>query len=405
MIGHEFNNEIFKTCKSASKFFESFVYNDDFTGKRFNRYVEKTKEYIFDKVSTIFPDMNEENETCKEMRNFNDFVTEFLYSYYFYPKETKEAYSTFSHIIHEYKLLPAQITNKEKLDYLETFFMMPNEVDDNDYTIYDFIEYETRIACREFIKERAMKMDHVDSSNYFLTLVDNTNDALMILTDVLNWVHIDLQEMLSKKVDNKGEASSNVDSKAVDILNEQIKDMTSVLDALKKELEVKDKKINELSDKLSKKEKEVKELAGEHIEYNNALERENSKLKGKYNDLLGKYNDLKQKAESKDNEEIIEAQEKEIKELDLNGNYLFIISNAATFKGKIQETFPNANFSNNSNINVNNVDMVVIITTHVDHSTYYRVKDICKTNNVPVIHCKFSNIELIKQLMWNELYL
>ena len=65
---------------------------------------------------------------------------------------------------------------------------------------------------------------------------------------------------------------------------------------------------------------------------------------------------------------------------------------------------PNAVFQD-QNINItSSYDMVIVLTNHISHSSYYYVKEQCKNKGIPMIHSKYSNIELIKALIWNYIF-
>ena len=90
--------------------------------------------------------------------------------------------------------------------------------------------------------------------------------------------------------------------------------------------------------------------------------------------------------------------------MDPNGKYLFVLSEESSFMDVITDAFPNVEFCfENKNISKKGYDMVVCITSHIDHSTYLGIKAQCKTNSIPFVHCKHSNIPLIRQLMSEQL--
>ena len=89
---------------------------------------------------------------------------------------------------------------------------------------------------------------------------------------------------------------------------------------------------------------------------------------------------------------------------EINGKYLFVLSEESSFMDVITDAFPNVEFCfENKNISKKGYDMVVCITSHIDHSTYLGIKAQCKTNSIPFVHCKHSNIPLIRQLMSEQL--
>ena len=203
---------------------------------------------------------------------------------------------------------------------------------------------------------------------------------------------------------------------------EEIKKIREERDELKKELkrkeaelkereeEVKEKndKISSLSSQLLKKEEEGEKEREEEIEAlseeNKNLIRQNKKMDSLYSDLFSKYRKLKERVEEGGEE--IEEEEKveEMKEIDLNARYLFFMGADIKCRTQIKEMFPNAEFTDrSSNFSLTAYDMVVIMTGCVDHKHYWRIKEQCKIHNIPFVHSHHSNLDIIKNAIWNVL--
>lgn len=196
----------------------------------------------------------------------------------------------------------------------------------------------------------------------------------------------------------------------------------SVADQTNKTLANKDKQINkwktetlELRKKVKKQEKIIatmeKEAASSKdeiyedlVDKNTELARRELKLKKKYGDLLSKYNDLKSKigdCSADDSNYSTQG----FKELDVNGKYLFVADEGRTnIVNNIIETFPNSTVSqDNFNLTAEAVDMVVVLSSLIDHPTYHNIKNQCKVKNIPLIHCSNTNIDIIKSYMTAEI--
>lgn len=90
------------------------------------------------------------------------------------------------------------------------------------------------------------------------------------------------------------------------------------------------------------------------------------------------------------------------RKFDAEGRYVFF----STDKGfqldfeRLLKGFPNSiSVSDPERINAKATDAVIILTRHISHDAYYRVKNVCRAKNIPYTHVKYNNPERIKNVL------
>ena len=394
-IKYDTNNQSNILHDVTNKFINNFVDNEKFMNKRFDRYVNKTKESILGYCKTVYAHFFVKQDDKFQISNLNDFTIAFfqtIYSEDILENKKEHDFKTILDTINIYAV-PALEYNIDNGEFMASILLEP------DKTLYDTIDTEICATCKDFIKIKSIRDMSINENNYFLTIPEQPQDILEFLHILFNRVYIDLERILKSEVTSAFLSTVN---------DEVVKELdNSLLEEQEKnqEYEVKIKELEQqviqLKDQLSKTDNIIKDSLKESTEHKLTLIRQNEKLKNKYNTLLNKYKNLKY-----EENDIVEIEEEEYKEVDLDAKYLFVLSEDATFKNVISKTFKNATFaSDNSVINPSKVDMVIVITTHISHSIYYGVKKQCKNKNIPLLHCEFSNIELIKDIIWNYINL
>lgn len=401
-------NLFYENCEYKNRY--SFIYDDDFRGKRFSRYVEKTKSYIFENYAKkyylkIISDF--------KIVNLNDFVIKIFHLYYAYLKnnffENDENESNNKSIesegilraFHKYTLIDFDL-GIDRRNLLEKFLTYPYlKKGMKGFSLNYFIDEEIKNACADFIRKKSLSNKNLDKSNYFLTLPDSDIDAIYIFEDVINRVNVDVSRFIRSEITSwYNEASRDEVLKG---LHEELDEEKDYTCELEEELKKKNKECLILKEKLGKIEiieEEKRRIINDDYW---SLEKQHLKLKEKYNNLLSKYSTLKDTAKIDSQNEQAELQ---FIDVDVNKRYLFIAYDDITFKDNILNVFKNSFFSDkNFNIDSNSVDIVIVLTTHIDHSTYYSVKEQCKTKNIPFLHSSFNNVDLIKELIWNYINL
>lgn len=387
------NKNVFET---ELKYRTSFVDEEGFEGKRFDRYIEKTKKYILEEyLKIVYPSFFDTTNHSTPIVNLTDFIVKLFQVYYFHEVDEKTEKQTLFSAIHKYAMPNLDIYTNDEI--LEKYLMNPYWSKKGGLSLETIINDEIRKVCKEFIKHKILEKDNIDLSNYFLTLPSTTKDAIFIFDSVLNYVKVDIENFI--KSNTTSDFLKLTRDEILKTLDDENNNLNDTVKKLNDELSLKENNIKNLNSLISEKDTkkdDYEELLLEHI---STLERQNIKIKEKYNKLLEKYENLKEKTiDTIEDEETFVT----FKELDFNEKFLFVASEDISFQQNILNIFPNASFCN-SNININsaNVYMVIVLTSHIDHSTYYGIKEQCKNKSIPLIHCKFSNIELIKELIWN----
>ena len=395
-----------KRRKALNRYLNCFSFYEEFEDRRFDKYVDKVKYQLWDYIGETY-------NLKKSQKDKMDTISDIAYFliYYFTGGEPLDTdivsdleysnviESSFLAALHQY--------------YVDEYFFDEGDFIDiflcdikNEKILFKFVEEELRNACKLYIAKMTIKDKTIEPDSYHKTLPLSDTDAIDMLTNIYNWVAIDIERFIQKCMGE--DFFDNIEEKKIQDLKEQSnnnkKELSKANKTIRKQentLKEKDWIIKQLTEKIEKLNQEEKNDKKELVEENEILARQNTKLKEKYNELLSKYKDLKsQTIETSDANEV--ESETEIKELDMNGRYVFVLKDSFAFLENVKDTFPNATFIET---NSNAIDMVIIISSHIDHTTYYAIKGQCKTKGIPYIHCEHSNIELIKNMMWTHMEL
>lgn len=381
-----------------TRYSSSFVDDNDFNTKRLQRYSGKVKAFIFEQLTTFYPSITKEYPNITDL---NSFCVSFLQSQYM-QKNGEQINQCMSSFLHK-GIVPMNICNS---DVLEKLFLSPSEkYDVIDLSLYDIIDNEMCYVVKEYLRMKSASDSEITKSNYSSYVPEEISEALLLFKELIILVCNDIDRICYSNVSQS--VLDVLQSDLVKKLNDEYEDMDAKFKQTSSELKDANATIKRLQEQLESIDSKFQQQFESMCDSIDELERKNQKADKKYENLLEKYNRLKNKKNDSSKDEEEEGEEKEEKEyidVDMNGRYLFIIGNGATFKGIIKESFPNAEFMNdNTPINKDTYDMVIIITSHIDHSTYFIVRDQCKNKNIPYIHCKFSNVDRIKQSMFDFL--
>lgn len=390
----------------ATKYFTSFVDDDDFENKQFDRYVSKVEKFLKEQLSIITPDRVQPDDV-------QWYLWSILYIYYkdFEQNDESDIKGTLCMMIYDYHIKPEIKTYDAMMKRAEEESNLLKNTDGIKSNVLDvdkakkmpsLIAKELRAVCKEFIRSRSSNNMLIDRSTYFSTLPNTTEDAIYIIRETLNRTVIDIERLVRSVL-----FESFVETRKNDIVSSLMKQLEEV----KSENDDKDSQIKELQMKLKVLQEKYDsainynfDVLEEAKDYSNAVCRENQKLKTKYNALLRRYKSLTGNLNTVP-DAAGELFDDIIPELDTTKRYLFILGREVTYQSRIAEVFPNALFATKVvNISKMDVDSVVIVTSCIDHDVYYGMKSQCKSQNIPFVHCEHSNIELIKQLLQNELY-
>lgn len=302
------------------------------------------------------------------------------------------------------------------------------------FTLYDFFKNDTvtineeetnynkifekslTLACNNHLKKELMRDEELNSDN-FLTSLSNRGaaSAQAIAVDVFSTLTQCIQAAIFHLILQSSSVEKSLSQKNTqrimgerDSYKKELHNAGKEIQKKNREIVKKDAEIKRLSDKLKSKkttfvdvEKVVKEKTEGIAEENRSLYRQNKKLQTYYSALRSKYERLK----SEMGNSVIDIEEderEEMKEVDVNARYLFLLYDNIGCRQNIKEAFPNAEFTSKVvPLSSHIYDMVVSLTECIDHSNYLAMKKQCKIHGVPFAHSPYSNIDMIKTVIWN----
>ena len=298
-----------------------------------------------------------------------------------------------------------------RMKYKPLFLYVENKRELNDIIDQLFSEesfnYIFSNICRQYIMS-CMPDDDEDElteDNYFITIGSGEHMIATAFSLLFERFFIEFQacigqtmnQGISQAIQAEREAEIQKIKQEISKKIDECNKLSSKLSDTESQLKASNNKILQLNKKLTES---IDERLKESNEYNDALRRENEKIRKQYKDLMRKYLESKNKEQGT----ISDAEQAsiELPELNVNGRYAFIVYDDVTFRRSILDNFPNSIIIDSQTlIDPVSIDMVVVITTHIDHATYLGMKRQCKNKNIPLVHCEHSNIDLIKQLMLN----
>lgn len=327
--------------------------------------------------------------------------------------------------IHIHRFIPTyyaakhlQIPESEH-ELLFSFFQnTPINFENKSITYEELYDKEFEAACFDYLTQELIIDDDLSEENFIRKLPEcGTAEATLLYRDILASLlprlFFDIYQLFSRRADIIKASSA----KSIQKMQDEKKSLKKRVAAQEKELSKKDNEIkrkeeviSSLTKKLKAKEKErgsfeeeIKKRTENIADENKSLLRQNRKIQAYYADLQSKYNRLKEAADSA-GAEIEEDSEEEMREVDLNARYLFLLYDDIGCRQNIKAEFPNAEFTSKASSLYNQkYDMVIALTECIDHSNYLAAKKQCKINNIPFAHSPYSNLEMIKTVIWNVL--
>ena len=263
------------------------------------------------------------------------------------------------------------------------------------------------IVCKEYVFHLCVQDESIREENFVLKAMPESGFEIRCIANLVNAKIIDLIAMEISQQGNYFEADVDLNQQLHTLQSsyeEQGKQMVNLQQKIK-EVEEQNEKISlqyartkqelQLYQKGTVTQSEYDTIAQQ---YQDLIQRYN-KLKRLYDALNDKHETLKTSIESNSNidgSNVYPEQHDERKLVDLNKRYLFLAHERAGFRQNIQETFPNAQFKVASHDPMpSNIDMVIMITSHITHQLYYSMKSKCENSNIPFIHCPNTNVDLI----------
>lgn len=164
-----------------------------------------------------------------------------------------------------------------------------------------------------------------------------------------------------------------------------------------------DKEIKEMTEGASANSQDDKMLKADYDASVAEMERQITKLREKLEKSVSENRELLDELKLISPDETYEAELKtDIKEIDYNKRYVFVLQTRQTLELEkvLYETFPNCVVTDNTNTINGGCDLAVLFTKWISHSLYSGAKRICRDNKIEFVHCPYSNIEMVKQVIW-----
>ena len=404
---------------------DCFAYKEDFQQKRFARFVEKTKQ-------SVFNILKEKSGSYKDISNFNELIQQLL---------TIDVMQEYAHAVEKaptdyiapdfIEQLKEHIENTKTIDKNSTLLflkktypiglsrplpiierMLQFVIEPNNKilspNLTEMIDSQCKVVCVDMIRNKSFT-DNVNQDNYFQHTPNDILESIQFFEQVLNGVFAYINELFGFNMTMFANCDEELIKKAKHEMTKLLDDCQKEVEELNDFIENQNKEIESLKRQLAEatkpKQKDEKDKKIEKLLNDiNSIERSKNKLQKNYNNLSQKYEALIEKTKEIENSTQTvpeEVEDKPQKQLDPNGVYLFIGGgNKPDFKILVKETFPNAIFTDsNLSLNKRKIDMAVCLTSYVSHTTYNYLKEECRINNVPFLHCKFMNFDIIKNEM------
>lgn len=375
---------------SSQNYIYSFVYNENFGGKRFSRYLQKVKSEVEDFICRI---------SCNDDVNFIDWVIEMIYRYY-QDDQKQEAIDKFEHNTtgHYYDIIRNRAYEFESVDVKE-FLLDPYKKYGNK-SIEDMINEEFANACKLHIARQCTMHQEITEDNYNITLprVSDRKYAEIwdIISNTINWSMRDIRNLA---VDIKAEemSVSAMRNKYVARLLDDLEEFEEKIATLEKENETLQQQVSVLKSKLNTKPDALEDLVKPYKDANEELRRRLASLQKKYDALEEKCQKEYKQEEVVNTASVPSEEVVETLDIDTEARYVFLVDPALPVAQRLLEEFPNCIVTkSNDNIDAKTTDFVVALTKSMRHDVYHGMRTQCKNKNIPFLHCHKTNVEFIK---------
>ena len=361
-------------------YLNSFVDDEDFTNKRFSKYVEKNINILNDFCETEFAKFSEEivikDDKTIMASPLDSFIINF-FSYIYFVDNIDFSKVPFNFLInYEYSFIQINLDAKAKI--------MAKDILTNSKERRKILNHEIPNSCKDWLRRQ-----EITKQEYFDCVPKSFSDKCELLKILINRVNIDLERMCRDALSNEFLQLLKTEFQKMFVeqlgeKDERIKELEYCINKINKEKD-------ELIDNKKSEEKIKKEYSEIYQESNEEIIRQYNKLQNKYNKLVEKYNNIEEKEEIKE-VPIIE------NEIDINKRYGFVITDSE-FSERILEHFPNAVIVNDKTESIENIELIIFMTSYMGHPMYYKIKNKCKSSHIPYIHCNSKNIEIIKKII------
>lgn len=393
-IDIEMNNKI------ENAYLNSFIRETEHKGNRLNRFIKQVKINIFEfikKNDFLTKDLYQ----SLEIYNIQEYIHYCLSMVYMYKTHALDDTESLFKINMKNLLEMLCIINEPKFTIKDNEYIL-EYLESNNEKIYKIIDQCFYKECIEYIAYFSAINDNINEFNYFKLLMptDDVN-LLKILNNVIQNTCIEINQLFLIQEN----LNSDLGKENEDLMN-QISNKNIEIEKLKNKLYNKEQSIVKLNDIIIKlKENQHRKIKEETEEFKIKIAELNKIIKNSENENKILKTKLKNEIETKKIEEKIsvnETTENSINFKDLK--ILFVTSDSSTFINDLKNTFPKCKIVyRNFSSNLNKFDYVIVITTHIDHSTYNTIKEKCKNTNTTFLHCTYTNVEKIKELILSQI--
>ena len=367
-------------------FLSSFVYDNDFEGKRFTRFMQKTESKLYQFMIEKIP-VPELDEFTDIYAMLKDCICTYIYNAHTNTEPIKKG--SFLKIFWNYVIDLSDIYALPE-EIIEEVTLGKENIQGYELPLTEIIMEELKEAAKYYIMLHSIS-GKITKEIYMKCVPTTAKDCMFIIQICLNRVMLDVERCLRSFLSTF--ARDMIHNNTIQKNNAIIQKQETEIEKLKKQLDIKDAQIHTINQK--KEELEKKLLSADYKKDYTALYHEKEAIAKKCSQMEEKYQKLKEE---------INSQQKEVPKIDtpkrkLNKKlkYLFVVNSDIYLAKTIQEVFPNSTIKikNITTQIIQGMDAVVFITGNIKHSDYYKTRNICKNSNVPYVHSCKLNIEQI----------
>lgn len=306
--------------------------------------------------------------------------------------------------------------NKRTHDYQMFFYLYAEKiVNDQDTFVNTFGS-----VCREEILKDIKKYFSENKTDESITVLDfpykevydfskNFSRMYELTVNIINKIEEEITEFAFEKLlDNEFDLNETMDKKKFNEykklsikLEKENEKLNSEIETLKRDLAKEKENKQKSIDEAVKKSTQIKD------EKNRQLTKDLKLAQDEKLSIEKKYKEL-QKSKAKTKEEITEEEKDSTFNL---ASYLKIREKRMVFVcdyeheqyylfKQILKAYPNSRIAHSfDDVNYKNTDLVVMMIRYQKHCTYYGAKSRAVSQEIPIIHCKASNIDLVNQTL------
>lgn len=387
-----------------SNLLSSFIYDDDISEKRFNRFVSKVETIVTKELNRgLYGDSTFDLSTrlrhlcvstLLHLKDIDKLLDEAA------PDISKKLSKRWICLLNTYGDGNDVLEIQEQPDRLDVIDKLLRGIT----TWSEIFDKSMRDVCIQWIHEQSLRNPKVTSDSFVVQALPSSRMECWLFIKLL-YNHIYTSVMLRSAVYAMGKDNMTAATDLLRELESENNDLRKSRDELiashREEMRVLNNQSDKRSDKIAYLESEVKRLQ-EHV---TGLERLAGKRQKEIMRLTEKYDALKEEydilADSVSEETIRE--ETNVK-FDYDARIVFIASaeeagGVAQTYAKLRATFPNCKITDDINA-ITNADVVVFMGKYITHhSLYWIARKTAKQKGVKSLHCDSQNIDHIIRIL------